>query len=101
MDIVTLVVALPIGFFFRHRLSAVVAFVAVHSFVYSFQSTELVREWVGGDDSAFPKNPKTVAWSYALVTALIYAVGFALVLLGSRLGARRRDRAARRVPELA
>jgi hypothetical protein len=100
VDIVTLLIALPIGYFIRPRLTAVVTYIAMHSFVYTFQSTELIREWIGGDNSAYPKNPKTVAWSYALVTALIYAAGFALVLLGGWLAARRRQREADPMPEL-
>lgn len=90
--IVTVVCAFPIGWFVRRRDLAFLAFVAVHQFVFNFQSMELVREWVGGDNSAFPKSPRTVAWSYGVVNLIIYAAGFGLVLLGSVVSARRRDR---------
>jgi hypothetical protein len=88
--IVTLLVAVPIGYFVRGRVVAFLAFVAVHSFVFTFQSMELTREWVGGDNSAYPKSPKVIAWSYGVVNLVIYAGGFGLVILGGRLARRRR-----------
>ncbi|MGI5328445.1 hypothetical protein ACQPZ8_19220 [Actinomadura nitritigenes] len=95
--IVTLVVAFPLGFFVRSRAAACIAYIAVHSFVFSFQNTELVREWSGGDYSAFPKDPGTMPWSYVLVNAVIYAAGFGLVTLGHAVRARLRRRNARAV----
>jgi hypothetical protein len=97
--IVTILLAAPIGYFVRGRLVAVLTFVAVHSFIFTFQSMELTREWVGGDNSAYPKKPKTVAWSYGVVNLIIYAAGFGLVLLGGWLAARRHQRTASRPPE--
>jgi hypothetical protein len=88
--ITTLLVAVPIGYFIRDRLVAFLTLVAVHSFVFTFQSMELVREWVGGDHSAYPKSPKAIPWSYGVVNLIIYAIGFGLVILGGRLAARRR-----------
>jgi hypothetical protein len=95
--IVTLLVAAPIGYVVRGRIPAFLTFVAVHSFVFTFQSMELTREWVGGDDSAYPKNPKVVAWSYGVVNLIIYAAGFGLVIVGGRLAARRRRAADKAV----
>ncbi|WP_261555672.1 hypothetical protein [Frankia tisae] len=96
MELITMVLAaFPIGFFIRSRLASYLTYIAVHSFVFSFQSMELTREWTGGDDSAFPKNPHTVAWSYGAANLLIYAVGLGLVTLGFWLRNRRRtDRPA-------
>jgi hypothetical protein len=88
--IVTLLVAFPIGYFVRDRLVAVLAYIAVHSFVFSFQAMQLTREWVGGSTEAFSKNPGTVPWAYFVVNLVIYAAGFGLVLLGARLATRRR-----------
>ncbi|MFB4300977.1 hypothetical protein [Actinomadura sp. NTSP31] len=95
--IVTLVVAFPLGFFVRSRGTAYVAYIAVHSFVFSFQNTELVREWSGGDHSAFPKDPGAVPWSYVLANVAIYAAGFGLVTLGHAVRTRLRRRNAEAV----
>jgi hypothetical protein len=95
--IVTLLIAVPIGYLVRERLIAVLTFVAVHSFVFTFQCMALTREWVGGDTSAYPKNPNTVPWAYGMVNLIIYAGGVGLVLLGGHLAARRRRRNAEAV----
>jgi hypothetical protein len=88
--IIMLLAPLPIGFFIRNRMAAYLAYVALHSFVFTFQSTTLLKEWNGGDYSAFVKNPAAVDWSYGLVNLLIFAAGLGLVTLGSWLRARRR-----------
>jgi hypothetical protein len=91
--IVTVLVAFPLGFFVANRMAAYVAFIAVHSFVFTFQCTELLREWSGGDYSAFPKDSGTVPWAYALVNIIIYAAGFGLVTAGHAVRTRRRRKA--------
>ncbi len=91
--IIVILVAFPIGYFVRDRLTAFVVFIGVHGPVLAFQSMELTREWVGGDNSAYPKNPHTVAWSYGVVNLLIYAFGFGLLLLGHRVAQKRCNRA--------
>jgi len=88
--IIMLLAPFPIGFFIRKRMAAYLAYVALHSFVFTFQSTTLLKEWNGGDYSAFVQNPAAVDWSYAVVNLLIFAAGLGLVTLGSWLGARRR-----------
>ena len=88
--IIMLLAPLPIGYFIRNRMAAYLAYVALHSFVFTFQSTTLLKEWNGGDYSAFVKNPAAVDWSYGLVNLLIFAAGLGLVTLGSWLRARRR-----------
>jgi hypothetical protein len=35
---------LPIGYFTRNRMAAYLAYVALHSFVFTFQSTTLLNE---------------------------------------------------------
>jgi len=92
--IVTLLVTFPLGYFVRSRTAAYIAFIAIHSFVFSFQSTQLVREWVAGSTQAFPANGKTVAWAYGVVNVVIYAAGFGLVTLGHRVRSRRHARSA-------
>ncbi len=70
-----LLAPLPIGYFIRNRMAAYLAYVALHSFVFTFQSTTLLKEWNGGGYSAFVKNPAAVDWSYGLVNPLIFAAG--------------------------
>ena len=70
-----LLAPLPIGYFIRNRMAAYLAYVALHSFVFTFQSTTLLKEWNGGGYSAFVKNPAAVDWSYGLVNLLIFAAG--------------------------
>ena len=88
--IVTLLVAVPIGYLIQPRLAAYLAYVAAHSFVFDFQNLQLTREWVGGSTRAFPKDPNTVPWAYGLVNLAIYGLGFGLVTLGAGLATRRR-----------
>jgi fatty acid desaturase len=93
--IVMILVAFPIGFFIKNRLAAYVVYIAVHSYVFTFQSTALIIEWAGGSDSAFgefQKSSTSDTFSYGIVNLVIYAVGLGLVTLGYRLGSRRRAR---------
>jgi hypothetical protein len=90
--IVTLAVAFPLGYFIRQRLVAYLAYVALHSFGFTFQSTQLTREWVGGSAHAFPKNADTVPWAYGLINLAIYGLGLGLVTLGGVVAARRMAR---------
>jgi hypothetical protein len=71
--IIMLLAPLPIGYFIRNRIAAYLAYIALHSFVFTFQSSTLLKEWNGGDYSAFVKNPAAVDWSYGLVNLLIFA----------------------------
>jgi hypothetical protein len=99
--LIMLLVPFPIGYFIRNRLAAYLAYVAVHSFVFTFQSTSLLKEWVGGDHSAFAKDPNASDWAYAVVNLAIYAAGLGLVALGQWVGSRRRRRAALPAVDLA
>lgn len=73
-----------------HRCGpAVVAYVAAFCFVFPFPTLVLLRAWVGGNHSAFPADANAVPWSYALVNPA-FGIGLGLVVLGHRLGARRR-----------
>jgi hypothetical protein len=38
----------PMGYFIRNRMAAYLAYVALHSFVFTFQSTTPLKEWTGG-----------------------------------------------------
>jgi hypothetical protein len=92
--ITTLLIALPLGYFIRPRMTAYLAYVAVHGYAFTLQSTQLTREWVGGSTEAFSKNPDTIPWAYALMNLAIYSLGFGLVTLGAVAAARRKSRVA-------
>ena len=43
----TVLVALPLGFLLSSRSTAVLSYLLVGSYLFSFQSTSLVLEWLG------------------------------------------------------
>ena len=88
--VVTVLLALPLGYFLRSHLAANVTYAIAYLWAFTFQSLYLTLSWVGGDESAFPKDGFPL--SYGLVAAAVFAVGFGLVTLGHRLGARRMER---------
>jgi len=90
--IVTVLLAFPLGYLLRSHLAANVAYAIAYLWAFTFQGLYLTRAWVGGDDSAFAKNPDALPIEYGLVAAGIFGVGFGLVALGHRLGARRAER---------
>ena len=90
--ITTLLIAFPLGFFIRQRLVAYLAYVAVHAYAFTLQSTQLTREWVGGSTEAFSKNPDSIPWAYGLINLAIYGLGLGLVTLGAVVATRRRSR---------
>lgn len=96
--VVTVLLAFPLGFLLRNRLSAYVAYLAVFTYAFSFQNVYLLRSWVQDRDSIFPRDADQLPLSYLVVTAAIHAAGFGLVTLGHRLGARRRARSEAPVP---
>jgi hypothetical protein len=102
MELVAMVLLpFPLGYFLAKRSTAFLAYVAAHSFIFTFQTMMLIRMWVGGDTSAFQQNPNSFEWSYALVNLAIYAVGLGLVELGHRVAARRRAAAKAAAPSEA
>lgn len=90
--IVTVLFAFPLGFFLRNRTSAYVVYVAIFGYSFTFQTLYLLRAWVGGDHTAFSADPEKLPFGYLAVTGGIYVVGFLLIALGHRLGAKRRNR---------
>ncbi|TQS41235.1 hypothetical protein [Cryptosporangium phraense] len=92
MELILLVLLpLPLGFLVRSRAAAFVAYIAVHSFVFTFQSTSLTLEWVRGSTAAFSADGAT-PWPYLIVNAVIYGIGLGLVALGAWLRQRRETR---------
>lgn len=86
--VVTVLLALPLGFFVPNRTAAFLAYVTAYLWAFTFQSVYLLLDAMGGGTSGF--SPDTFPLSYGAVTAAILAVGVGLVALGHRLGARRR-----------
>ncbi|HEY7272610.1 MAG TPA: hypothetical protein VH502_07740 [Actinoplanes sp.] len=88
--ILMLLLPFPLGYLLASRTAAFIAYVAAHSFLFTFQTMTLLRAWVGGETHAFARDPNSLEWSYALVNLVIYAAGLSLVALGHRLAQRRR-----------
>lgn len=87
--IITILVAVPAGYLLRSHLAANLTYATAYLWAFSFQNLYLTRMWVGGDDSAFPRDPDTLPISYGTFTAGFFAAGFGLVALGRRMRTRR------------
>lgn len=92
IGIVTILLALPLGFLLRSWQSANLAYAVAYLWAFVYQTLYLLLPSLGGatgqsfEAAEFP-------WSYGLVTLTIFAVGFGLVALGHRLRLwRRRSR---------
>jgi len=90
----TVLVALPLGFLLSSRSTAVLSYLLVGSYLFSFQSTSLVLEWLGHKAPSafgpFPEGfPAEAATSevigYGVVNAVITLAGVGLVVLGARI----------------
>ena len=90
--IVTVLFAFPLGFFLRSHLAANLAYAVAYLWAFVFQGLYLTRMWVGGDDSAFPKDPDTIPVTYGVFCAGLFGVGFGLVAVGHRVASRRRTK---------
>lgn len=89
--VVTVLVAFPAGFLLRSRLAAVVLYAIAYLWAFVFQGVYLMLSSLNHEaNPAFEVG--SFPWSYGLVTAAIFAVGFGLVFLGHRVGAARRGR---------
>jgi hypothetical protein len=94
--IFTILVAFPLGYLIHQRSTAVVWYVLLNSFLFTFQTAFLVMKWVDGDDHAF--GDRGLDWSgeqyaqfysYIVLNALIIAVGSGIVVLGGKFRASR------------
>jgi hypothetical protein len=92
--IITLLVAFPAGYLIRSRQAANLTYIAAYGYAFTFQNVYLIRSWVGGDDSALPKDPDSMPISYLVVSVAIYAAGFGLVAVGRWVRSRRDARRA-------
>lgn len=91
--IYTVLLAFALGFFIRDRVAAVALFLAGGSFVFVFQSVNLLIEWVGGSESAFggpyPDYDGSKIFGYGLLNLIITLGGVGLVILGVNVAAKR------------
>ena len=94
--VVAVLIAFPLGVFCKDRKVAFLAFIALFAHIYTFQTANLVMDWVNGSAEAFPQTEDRAlggnTFSYLAVTSVIYAVGFGLVWAGHRLRSRRSQR---------
>jgi len=88
MELILMVLApFPLGFAVRNRTAAYLAYIALHAFVFTFQSLMLLIDWVGGSQAAFGPHPNASdsnVLSYGVLNLVIYLVGLGLVWLGYR-----------------
>jgi hypothetical protein len=90
----TILLPLPLGLLLNSRMAAFITYIAIHGFLFTFQSTSLLIEWAGGSTKAFgpyPDADSAAVWAYGAVNLVIFLVGLGLVWLGSTLRARRRS----------
>jgi hypothetical protein len=95
--LVMLLVPFPLGLLLRSRGAAYITYLAVHAFVFPFQTLVLLIDWVNGAEAAFGPYPDASwgqVWGYGVLNLLICLGGLGLVALGQRVQTRRRrDRA--------
>lgn len=92
--IVTVLLALPLGYWVRSRLAANTAYAVAYLWAFVFQTLYLSLDGSAFSAAEFP-------WSYGLVAAGIFAAGFGLVSLGHVLRRRRTARPAEQAPDPA
>lgn len=108
----TVLGALPLGLLVRRRHVALLAYLLVDSFLFTFQTLNVLLTWMSGSTgigggSGFGDAPtgtfpidyaRGEVAAYGVVNLLITAAGIGLVLLGARL---RERRTGRRPAEIA
>jgi hypothetical protein len=99
----TVLAAFPLGFVITRRQTALLSYLIVDSFLFSLQSLNLLLTWMSGGSglggsSGFGDTPSgsfpidyssSEVIAYGVVNAIITLIGIGLVLLGSRVRARR------------
>lgn len=98
MIVIVALLALPLGYAVKNRMAAYVAFGLAFAHVYTFQTANLVMEWVNGADVAFEQSSSTSLlgpmMGYFTFTTLVLLVGYGLVTLGHFLRTRRASKTA-------
>ncbi len=99
--IFTILIAGPLGYFVKTRSTAVLTYLLVGSYLFTYQSTIVTLDWFGHESpSAFGPFPddfpakasSSETLGYGLVNLAITAVGVGLVLLANYLAARRHNK---------
>ena len=93
--IIMVLVPLPLGLLVRNRMAAYIAYIAIHAFVFTFQTANLVMDWANGSTEAFGSFPDYSMgdlWAYGIINLAIYGVGLGLVTLGYRIRTKRNTR---------
>jgi predicted Na+-dependent transporter len=93
--IIMVLVPLPLGLLVRNRTAAYIAYIAIHAFVFTFQTANLVMDWANGSTEAFGSFPDYSMgdfWAYGIINLAIYGVGLGLVTLGYRIRTKRNAR---------
>lgn len=94
----TVLIALPLGLFIQSRSTAVLSYLLIGSYLFSFQNTSVLLGWLGHSSTpafgphpeGFPARAQTgEVVGYGVVNAVVALVGVGLVLLGAALRARR------------
>ena len=99
-----LLITVPIGYFVPRRTVAILTYLLIASFLFSYQTLAVLLTWMSGATglggaSAFGPAPDPIPITYSgselaaygIVNLVITLVGIGLVLLGSRLRARKRN----------
>ena len=99
--IYTVLVALPLGLLISSRSTAILTYLLIGSYLFSFQNTSVLLSWLAHrDPSAFGPFPEGFPAEssngelvgYGVINLLITLVGVGLVWFGGRLRARRASR---------
>lgn len=108
MNIVfTVLAALPIGFLVRKRGLAVVTYLAAEALVFSFQTLDVLLNWMAGRNGlggakAFGPFPTAIpidfkeseVYAYGVVNLMITLAGIGLTVLGTVVAGKRAARRA-------
>ena len=94
--VLTILVGFPLGFLIPSRSHAVIAYVLLDSYLFTFQTAFLLMQWADGDEHAFgarggawSAERTTMVLSYLVLNGVIVAVGIGLVILGHKIRSRR------------
>ncbi len=100
--IFTIVASLGIGFFVHKRSTAVLAYLLIDSFVFTFQTLDVLLSWMSGANGitgsgAFGPSPKGLpldyqqseVFAYGIVNLLIVVIGIGLTLGAHKLAEKR------------
>jgi hypothetical protein len=93
--ILTILVGFPLGFLIRSRGHAIVTYVLVDSYLFTFQTAFLIMQWVDGDQHAFgtrggdwSAERTTMFSSYLVLNGVFVSIGVGLVILGHKVRSR-------------